>query len=171
MKKLGFVFAIVLCIFFVTGCDNGLNGIKKDLENANKENQQEELKTKTCRLSTDVSTYEVEATYNIFYRSSVVEKVETVEVVTSDDTDILDQFEDTLNSQYRAMKRTYGGYEFDVTNDGYQVESRVTIDYNQVDMDQLLEDSEDLKDYVNSNNRLTVSGITKLYQGMGAVCD
>lgn len=176
MKKIGFVCAIFLCLGFLTGCDKGFNGLKKELENAKSEagetekKEEETLKTKTCTLSTDVSTYQVEATYNIMYKSDVVEKVETVEVVTSDDQDILDTFEDTLNQQYKTMKRTYGGYEFEVTNNGSKVESRVTIDYNKVDMDQLVKDSDELEDYVNSNNRLTVDGITKLYKSMGATC-
>ena len=180
MKRIGIFCLLILGISFVTGCDNGINGIKKDLENLKDETgeetvienkREEKIETRTCYTSVEVDFYQLNANYTIYSKNGIVEKVETVEIVTSDDDAILNTFETTLETQYKTMKKTYGGYDYKVVHNGNTVKSEVTIDYNKVDMKQLAKDNDTVKSYMNSDNRFTVNGIIALYESMNINCN
>ncbi len=125
-----------------------------------------------CTLSSKdaVNGYSLESEYNINYKGDYVEKVDTVEKVTSESEEILDTFKTTLNDTYSKMNDTYGGYDYNVTKDGDTVTSKVTIDYSKMDIEQFVKDQPSLKSYVD-DNKLKVDGIKDLYKTMGATCE
>ena len=129
--------------------------------------------TMTCTLTQKdvVNQYELDATYVVNYTGDLVTDVETTEVVTSDDTTVLDNFEQQLNQIYQAMQENYGGYDIDIQNDGKKVTSIVKIDYQKLNFDQLIEDNSAMKNYVNDKNQLTLDGIKTMYQSQGISCE
>ncbi len=156
MKKiLGIGLAAVCVLGLATGCGAS-----------------EEQKTMTCTLERkDVTNgYELASTYKVYYTGKAVDKVETVETVTSDDDEILETFKTTLNTTYDSMNKAYGGYTFNVTKKDKEVKSETTIDYSKLDVEQLIKDEPTMKNYVDSKNKITLSGITSMYEAQGATC-
>lgn len=130
-----------------------------------------------CTLSSKdaVNNYEVESTYNAYYKEDGDEKivtgVVTKESVTSTNSSLLDQFEETLNTTYSTLSDTYGGYTFEVKKTDDKVTSVVKIDYGKMDRDQLVKDNSAMKQYMNDDNNLTYEGIKAMYEAQGAVCE
>lgn len=133
----------------------------------------ETAQTMTCTLTQKdvVNQYELDATYVVNYKNDLVTDVETTEIVTSDDTTVLDSFEQQLKQIYQAMQDNYGGYDINIQNDGQKVTSIVKIDYQKLNFDQLIEDNSAMKNYVNDNNQLTLEGIKTMYQSQGISCE
>ncbi len=157
MKKiLGMGIAAVCVLGLVTGCGAS-----------------EEQKTMTCTLERkDVTNgYELSSTYKVYYTGKAVDKVETVEKVTSEDDEILESFKQTLDTTYDTMNKAYGGYTFNVTKTDKEVKSETTIDYSKLDLEQLIKDEPTMKNYVDSKNRITLTGITSMYESQGATCN
>ena len=129
--------------------------------------------TKTCTLTTNdvVNGYRLDSEYKVYGKGSVVDKVETIETVTSDSEDILNYFEETLKSTYSATNEVYGGYTNEVTKENGKLVSKTTIDYNKMDLKAFVKDNSAMKSYVNKDNKILVEGITKLYESLGATCN
>ncbi|MCI8446126.1 MAG: YehR family protein [Bacilli bacterium] len=151
MKKFITVIALTICVGIISGCSAS-------------------EKTITCTLSQNTIEYNLQATYKIYAKGSVVEKVETVETVTSSDEEVLETLQKTVEEQYKNFNQLYGGYTYDVVNDGSKVESKVTIDYSTLDMSKMASDNTALKPFVNSKNRLTLNGAKAIYEATGAIC-
>lgn len=152
MKKL--IFIVPIFILCLTGCSEEL-----------------ESGVINCTLSSNdvVNGYQLNSTYKINYKGDYVESVETEEIVTSDDSAILDYFETTIKDTYDKTSSAYGGYDYSVVNENGKVISIVTIDYNEMNLEQFVTDQPVLKSYV-ENNKMLVSGIKSMYEGMGATC-
>ena len=116
MKKFAKVLVVFIGIIFLAGCNK--NTVTK------------------CTLDSDQSAngYTLSSEYLIYATGSVVNSVKTTEVVTSDNETILNYFEKTLNSQYEATNKSYGGYKFDIKKEDNKVTSNVTIDYNKMNL-------------------------------------
>lgn len=155
MKKGFKILFISLFVFLLAGCDNG-----------------KEIVTK-CELTSNqaASGYSLDSTYEIYSTSGVVNKVVTKEVVTSDQEDVLTYFETYLNESYKTASDTYGGYTYKVTKSDDKVSSDVTIDYNKMDLDKFVSDNSSMKAYVDKNNKITLEGVTKIYETLGATCE
>lgn len=163
MKKVRKIFGITICavavLLLVSGCGS-------------KQAVAAEEKTLSCTLHRRdvINNYELDSTYVVYYKNNVVNKVKTTEVVSSSDQTIIDYFKETLDSSYSAMDKAYGGYEYTITPEDGKVTSITSIDYTKINMDQLIKDDASIKSIVNSKNQITVNGIKKLYQQMGAEC-
>lgn len=151
LKVLGFIFAVTM----LAGCGNV------------------EQKVTTCNLTqTDNATgYKLVSEYKVYSTGDVVDKVETVETVTSEDEAILDYFEETVNKTYSTQSETYGGYTYKVTNENGKVVSEATIDYSKMDLNKYASDNTAVKNFLNEDNRITVEGVTSIYEALGAVCE
>lgn len=148
MKKYLILF---ICLFCLTGCD------KKGTIN--------------CTLSSkDVITgYELQSNYKINYKGKYVLNVETEEIVTSDSEDVLDYFENQVNTSYNALNEAYGGYNINVTREDNKLSSKVIIDYSKMNIEQYVTDSPTLKEYT-ENNKMLKDGVVALYESLGATC-
>ncbi len=157
MKKYFKLFTLVIALLLLTGC--GADDTVKLV--------------KTCRATqTDpTGNYKIESEYKVYGKNDVVEKVETIETVTSNNKDLLDTFEEQINSTYEGLNSTYGGYDYKVTNENGKVVSKTTIDYNKMNLKKFVEDNTSMKEYVNSDSKILVKGIEKIYQALGAVCE
>lgn len=126
----------------------------------------------TCTLSSkDVANgYSVESTYNVNAKGGYVESVDTIEEVTSESKETLNAFETQLNSTYSKMNETYGGYDINISINGNKLTSKVTINYNKMNMDQFVADQPALKSYV-ENGKLKLEGVKTMYESLGATCE
>ncbi len=153
MKKIITSVSLLLAFFLISGC----GGTKVN---------------KTCSLtSTDLEKgYKLDTTYEIFGNDDVVDKVILTEVITSDDDQVLSYFEETLNKTYDDANENYGGYKNSITNDNNKLVSKTEIDYNKIDIDKYLDDHIDIKDCVNSDNKISIAGLLTVYNSLGATC-
>jgi len=117
-----------------------------------------------------VNGYELKTEYKINYTGDYVNSVNTVETVTSENQEILDYLETYVKTTYDALNEEYGGYTYEVTNENGQVSANVTIDYNQMNLEQFVTDQPTLKPYV-EEGKMLVDGIMVLYESLGATCE
>lgn len=154
MKKALKTITLALVIVLVSGCG------KKEV-------------VKTCTLTQNNTAYgyKLESKYVIYGEGDIAKKVESTETVTTDNTSIQDQFETQLNSTYKSLNDTYGGYTYKVTKGDGKVVSTVTIDYEKLDIEKYVKDNSAMKNYVNKDNKLLVEGIESIYKALGATCE
>lgn len=156
MKKCFKYLFIFGFIFLIAGCTN---------------NDKEVVRKCTLTSDQSASGYKLNSTYKIHAKGNTVNSVVTEEVVTSSNEEILTYFEKQLNTTYKTANETYGGYTIDIKKDSDKLTSKVTIDYTKLDMVKFVKDNSGMKAYVNSNNKLTLDGATKIYESLGATCE
>lgn len=117
-----------------------------------------------------INGYELDASFLIDYKGNYVTSVETKEIVTSDDEDILSYFDEILTDTYKVMDEEYGGYTHKITKKDNKIISDVTIDYSKMDIKQLVKDQPSYKLFV-KNDKILVDGIISIYKSAGATCD
>ena len=125
-----------------------------------------EEKTFTCTLYKKdvINNYELNSTYKVYATGDVVNKVETTEVVKSNEKSVIDSFEETLEKTYKAMD------ENKITKEELELTSITTIDYNNMDIEQLIKDDASMKAIVNKDKKITIEGIKNVYEQLGAEC-
>lgn len=155
MKKIAMGFLMLISVFLVSGCTKS------------------ESKVLNCTLHNNdvVNNYELNSEYEVTYKDNVVSKVKSTETVTSDDSEVLDYFEEYLDTTYSAMNENYGGYVYTVDRESDKVIANTTIDYSVLDLDQLADDQPTLKDALNSDGKITLDGIKDLYDSLGITCE
>jgi hypothetical protein len=130
-------------------------------------------KTLKCSLYNKdvISNYELDSTYEVTYKGNVVSKVKSIETVISNDSEILDYFNEYLNSSYTTMNENYGGYDFTVEKQDEKVIATTIIDYNKLDLNKLAKDQPTFKSSLDSKGNLTLTGIKQLYSELGVTCE
>jgi uncharacterized lipoprotein YehR (DUF1307 family) len=155
MKKLLMCFSLILGVFLLTSCSLGGDKVLKC----------------TYNIEDTEEGYELKSTYNVYYNGEVVNKIHSVETITSDDQEVLNYFNTYLNNLYSTMNDTYGGYTYSVNQTSSKLTVDTTIDYKKIDLDKLLEDQPTMKDAANDKNQLTKDGVVDLYDAMDITCE
>ena len=126
----------------------------------------------TCTLSSDQSSngYTLSSNYEIHSKDGLVYNVTTKETVESDNEQVRSYFKKTLEDSYNTANESYGGYTYNVTEDGNKVISNVTIDYSKMDLDKFVKDNSQIKSYI-KNKKITLEGMQKIYESLGATCE
>ena len=156
--------ALLSLLVLLTGCGNEeKNDVTPEVP---------KQKTMHCESSTRdvVNGYETTSEYTIYYTGDYVDKVETVETVTSESEEFLDNMEDYVNSTYEATNNAYGGYTYEVIREDGSVVSNVTIDYSKMNLEQYVTDQPTMSDYV-KDGKFLVEGIVSIYEDAGATCE
>lgn len=127
---------------------------------------------KHCSLNSNdtLNGYKLETDYKIISKNDVVTNVVTKEIVTSDNKQVLTYMEKYLKNTYDKTNDTYGGYDTNIEIDGDTLTSTTKIDYTKMNLKQYVKDNTSMKSYVNDNNELTLDGVIKLYEKLGAEC-
>lgn len=152
MKKIISTLFLVL-VFSLTGCGNKEAVIECNLNSKDPSNN-----------------YELKTDYIIHSKGNIVEYVETKETVISDKQSVLEYFKEYVESTYKSMNDTYGGYTNETKLDDNTLVSTTKVDYAKMDVEQFVKDNTAMKSYVNKNNQIKVEGIKKIYEQLGAVC-
>lgn len=116
------------------------------------------------------SGYKSTTTYKIYYKNDIVTKVDSEEILTSQNNTYIKYFEDLNKKQYETQNKAYGGYTYDVKAEKEKVISKLTIDYTKVNMNKFIEDNSAMKSYVNKDNKFTIDGAKTMYESLGATC-
>lgn len=165
-KRILSLILIVGCIF-LTGCE---------------ENSKEELNTNlsetiniddngaalVCTTDIDYTEYDytLGSKYVVFAnKDGNVTKIMSSEIINSNDSSKLDEFEDYLNKNHSAAVQ-YSGYSYDVKRESKKVISTVSIDYEEFDLKEFIKDNE----ITNQDEILTVDSVEKQYISLGAEC-
>lgn len=156
MKRILKVLVIFIFVVILSGCDS-----------------KSEEKVVKCMLdqNNEVYGYKLHSEYNIYTDGNVVNQVESEEVATSDNDEILDYLANYTNTLYTNMNNAYGGYEFKVTKEDGKLVSKAKIDYANLDKEKLAKDQPTMKNYMNDDYMLTLEGIKQIYEQMGATCE
>lgn len=125
-----------------------------------------------CILVSDQSAsgYKVTTDYEVYSTDGIVDKVEILEVVSSKDKNILDFFQKQNENQYKTLNDKYGGYTYKIITNNNKVISTVTVDYKMIDMKSFVNDNKGMENYIDSDNKVTLDGIKKMYINIGATC-
>lgn len=126
----------------------------------------------TCTLSSNQSSngYKISSNYEIHSKDGLVNSVTTKETVESDNEQVRFYFKKTLEDSYNTANESYGGYTYNVTEDGNKVISDVTIDYSKMNLEKFVNDNSQMKSYI-KNNRISLDGMKKIYEALGATCN
>lgn len=160
MKKGLKILFISLFVILISGCGN-----EKTNVNTNKDTAKETINT--CTLSSDQSSngYTLSSNYEIHSKDGLVNSVTTKETVESDNEQVRSYFKKTLEDSYNTANESYGGYTYNVTEDGNKVISDVTIDYSKMDLEKFVNDNSQMKSYI-KNNRISLDGMKKIYEAL-----
>lgn len=153
MKKIKFLVLLIMLTLLV-GC--------------NSNNSKEAIKT--CKLDKSMSDYRIISEYNIYGQNGVANKVVTIERIVSSDEDTLDFFETYMKNIYEDINNQYGGYIINIEKKDDEVVSKITIDYNEMDLEKYTKDN-NAQELVNSNNQMLISSLVSMYEASGAVCE
>ena len=155
MKK-SIILISMLSIFLLSGCGNN----------------KEVLVTKcTSTQNNSQVGYTLKSEYTVYSQKGIVNKVESVETITSTSESVLNYFENYLTSTYEQANNSYGGYSNKITKNDDGIVSKTTIDYKTMDMNKYVADNSVMKNYVNDKNELTLDGIKSAYSSLGATCE
>ena len=152
MKK---IILLIIITVLVTGC---LGKNKYDID--------------TCTQISDQSAsgYKVSTNYEIYSKNGIVDKVIISDVVNSKDKNILNFFKIQYENQYRNLNDKYGGYTYKVIIKDNKVISDVTINYKKFNMKSFVKDNNAMESYINTDKKITLDGIKKMYSNIGATC-
>ena len=161
MKKGLFLLSL---LFLLTGCG----------EETKEDVIQEVPKQATvhCELSSRdvINGYETTAEYTIYYTGDYVDKVDTVETIISDSTEILGTMEAYIDPTYDSMNNAYGGDTYEVKKEDGKVISNAEIDYTEMDLDRYVTDQPLMTNYV-KDGKFLLDGIVEIYEATGATCE
>ncbi len=150
MKKICIIITLLFMCFLLTGCG---------------------IKTTNCSLNNKQSNYEINTNYSINSKEGIVKNIKINQTIKSNDKKILKDFEKQINNQYEYNNRLYGGYKYSIKISEKELNSNVSINYSEIDMEKFVKDNAAMKEYVNNKNQLTLEGIKKLYRSTGAKCE
>ena len=107
--------------------------------------------------------------YQATYKNRKVIKVKAVEKITLDDENELENYKTSLNEMYEA----YNGleyYENNISIRGQTLNSVTTINYEKINIDELIKIDSSIRKILDKNNQVSVTKLRKEYRNTGAVC-
>ena len=126
----------------------------------------------TCNIevNNNIQDYNMIGEYKIHYKGNYVTKIKEQEKYISSNKNTLNYFEESKKLDYYNLNDLYGGYTYTISNSDGSINFSSIIDMELVDIKKMVKDKKIDKDYVISN-KLTTSGIVKIYESKGAICD
>ena len=146
MKKSNILLMMIAGVLVLTGCS----------------------KTTVCTVELDQSAYTLNSEYKVTYDKDIIKKIETKEEVTSDDEDIIDQFESMINEQL-APYQNLQYYNFNVKRENGKLIETVSIDYTKLDVNKFLEINSEASSLFN-DGKIKYDTIISAYTQLGATC-
>ncbi len=144
MKKISLLVVCLFCIFLITGCgDMSSNTTASKSSNAGKIKDIDDLTsssgTLTCtREGTASDGVMPSFNYYITYKNDNILVLHSVEMITSDNSESLDQYEEAykkINTYYKGLNY----YDSEIKRTSDSVARDTVINYEKIDIDKLLE--------------------------------
>jgi len=160
MKKIGIILVLIIMIFTVTACT------KKENTKVVNDNTGHLHCTRTGVINDESSA---EMSYEIYYTGDTINRIESVEKVTSPSRNTLDTYEKsyrTIHSYYEDVEY----YETEVVRTDNTVASYIKIDYDHVDINKLIEIEGTETNIFDENNKPSLTKYKELAKKAGAKC-
>ncbi len=121
-----------------------------------------------CINTLNENNVKIDSEYTIIYSGKYVDKLKTIEKVTSDDQNELEKYKDLLMDYYNSFNKI-DYYVNTVSIEGNTLISSTTINYEKIDINKLIEIDENNKKII-SDKKVKLSTLKKLYIDQGATC-
>lgn len=122
-----------------------------------------------CTRTTNMNGMEMSFNYEVYYKGSDVTKVKTKEQITTDQIDTLNQYKDQVESLYSNFDNIKQ-YKYDVSIDGNTLTSTTDINYETMDINELIKIDSSIEQLLNDNKKVDFDKITHVYEQTGATC-
>lgn len=167
MKRISSLIIIpVICLVFLTGCNSNDNKVISNGEKVNTKKMQTMHCTRKASASNGI---EVELEYELYYKGEDLNILHSVEKVMSANDESLDLYEDA----YKKIHANYEGLEYydaKVERGDTTVVSDITINYEKIDIDKLLE-IEGEEDNIIENGKAKLDKWLSLAKKFGTECE
>lgn len=125
-------------------------------------------KTMTCTNTINQNNVKVESTYVVTYKKEDVTYLESTEKISTSDSSVLDTYEKTIDNIYQPYKNIEH-YNYNITKENNTLISKVNADYENIDIDKLIEIDSSIKSLM-KNNKINVKKMKSAYEQLGATC-
>ena len=129
----------------------------------------EEEKVMKCSRTINQSSIKMNLSYNVTYKGDYVTKVESTEEVTTNDEETLEMYKTQIESATSSFK-DIEYYDHEVAIKGDTLTSKITIDYEKIDTDELIEIDSSMKQLI-KDGKVSVEDIESLYNQLGITCE
>ena len=176
MKKICLLALLIAC--FVSGCTfekdkgttnvNGTTTIKQTIVADDFDRNGSGMLKCTTEAEAG-ENIDVDLKYNVSYKNGNILNLVSIQKVTSSEKESLDLYENA----YADIARHYAGlehYNTDIVRDSNSVTYTITINYNKIDINKLL-DIEGADDNIIKNGKANLFLWLDLAEGMGTVCE
>jgi len=164
MKKTWLII-ILVTVAFLSGCSDK----KEKKEQLESQKPKIEEKSFKCTLNkTMEDSTNLDATYLVFYKGENVTRLNTEEIMTSNNDKTLELYQKQLENLYQAY-RDIEYYNNEIRIEGNKLYSITKIDYEQINMDQFLKINEQMKSLID-DGKLKVLTLKAMYQTLGITC-
>ncbi len=165
-KKINIVIIFLISLFLITGCSDDDN---KVVSNDHKVNTSKMQVMHCSRKASANSGVEVELKYDLYYTGEDLNILHSEEKVISASDESLDLYEDA----YKKIHENYEGLEYydaKVDRGDTTVISDITINYEKIDVEKLLE-IEGEEDNIIENGKAKVEKWLTLAKKFGTECE
>lgn len=157
MKKKLLILGIIALVL-ITGCGQGSKDITVKEEKI------------LCTRTGNMNNLEMDFNYEVYYEGNNVNKVQTTEKITSEDTSVLEQSKQQIENLYSNFDNIEN-YNYNVVIEGNTLTSTTDINYEKIDIDELLEIDSSISQLLNDDNKIDLEKITQVYEQTGATCE
>ena len=164
MKKISIIVCLLLISIILCGCEE-----KKKLIINNEPINTSSMEHKHCTREATATGAEVKLEYDIYYTGDVLNLLISKEKIISSSEDILNTYEEA----YKNIHNNYIGldyYDTSVDRGDTTVLSTISINYDKVDINKLIE-IEGEEDNIFENNIPKVSKWLELSKKFGTTCE
>lgn len=168
MKRVSkYLFVFLAGCLLVTGCSS-TKEVKEEKQPTSKETQQE-TKTMSCtRTAKQDENTSFDLKYTVKYTGNYVNSIASKEVVTSNDTNVLNQYKTQVESIYKPYKDV-DNYYYNVRIENNQLISETSIDYDKIDTDKMIEiDSANAQ--LIKDGKISINDLKTVYASFGITC-
>ena len=164
-NKINYIILLLIGILFITGCTSSKNQV---ISNGEKVTTKEMVHKHCTRQGNGTSGVDVSLNYDIYYTGDILNILVSEEKVTASNQDSLTQYEDA----YKKIHENYKGLEYydtKVERTDDSVTSSITINYDKIDIEKLLE-IEGEEDNIIENKQAKVTKWLELAKKFGTKC-
>jgi len=129
----------------------------------------EEEKLMKCSRTINQASIQMNMLYNVTYKGNYVTKVESTEEVITDDQATLELYKKQIENT-TAIFKDVEHYNHNITINGNKLTSTITIDYEKIDTDKLIEIDSSMQQLI-KDGKVYVEDIESLYSQLGITCE
>lgn len=129
----------------------------------------EEEKVMKCSRTINQSSIKMNLSYDVTYKGDYVTKVESTEEVITDDTETLEVYKTQIENT-TSMFKDIEYYDHNIEINGDTLTSTITIDYEKIDTDALIELDSSMKQLI-KDGKVSVEDIESVYNQLGITCE